>query len=65
LRAVDPTGKKYDEERTEALLRKGIRIIRFSDYEIPRHPEALQQTIYRQLTEWPPPYPPPEYRGRE
>ena len=68
----DDSGKHYDEERAWALLAKGIRIIRFSDYDILRNPDAVQETIYRELQAQakppqakPPPYPPPEYRGRE
>jgi very-short-patch-repair endonuclease len=51
----DETGKQYDEQRTEALRTKGIRIIRFSDYDILKFPEAVQATIYRELTGEPPP----------
>ena len=48
-------GKQYDRQRSEALLRHGIRIIRFSDYDILRYPQAVQETIYRELIERPPP----------
>ena len=51
----DGGGKQYDQQRSEALLRSGIRIIRFSDYDILRYPEAVQATIYRALLEKPPP----------
>lgn len=61
----DDWGRQYDRKRSEALLAKGIRIIRFSDYDILKFPDAVQETIYRALTEEPPPYPPPEYRGRK
>ncbi len=50
----DEGAKRYDQQRSEALLRKGIKIIRFSDYDILRFPEAVQETIYRELTERPP-----------
>jgi very-short-patch-repair endonuclease len=51
----DERGKQYDEQRSEALLGKGIKILRFSDYDILKHPEAVQETIYRELTSRPPP----------
>jgi len=51
----DPKGRVYDQRRSEALRAAGIRIIRFSDYEILKYPDAVQQTIYRELTEKPPP----------
>ena len=50
----DPQGK-YDQRRSEALLAKGIRILRFSDVDILRYPDAVQKTIYRELTGQPPP----------
>ena len=34
---------------------KGIRIIRFSDVDILKYPDAVQETIYRELTNLPPP----------
>ena len=51
----DEKARIYDQRRSDALLCKGIRIIRFSDYEILRYPDAVQQTIYRELTGRPPP----------
>jgi len=51
----DPKGQTYDQRRSEALRAVGIRIIRFSDYEILKDPDAVQRTIYRELTEGPPP----------
>ena len=48
-------GRLYDEESSEALMQKGIRILRFSDYDILKSPEAVQQRIYRTLTDRPPP----------
>ena len=60
----DPRAGEYDRARSQALLAKGIRIIRCSDHEILKHPEAVQATIYRELTHNPHPSPPPEYRGR-
>ena len=43
----DPKKVEYDRRRSEALATKGITILRFSDYEILKHPEAVQKTIYR------------------
>jgi very-short-patch-repair endonuclease len=51
--------EEYDRRRSAVLLGKGIRIIRFSDYEILNYPEAVAETIYRVLTEEPPPRPSP------
>jgi very-short-patch-repair endonuclease len=51
----DEGGRHYDQERGEALMHRGIRILRFSDYDILKYPEAVQQTIYRALTGRPPP----------
>ena len=51
----DPGAREYDQGRSQALLATGIRIIRFSDYEILKYPEAVQATIYRELTAQPPP----------
>ena len=57
----DDRGKHYDQERSRALLAKGIRIIRFSDYDILKYPQAVQETIYRELhaRAQPPPLPSP------
>ena len=64
---LDPDHEEYDRQRSEALRDKGIRVLRFSDIDILKHPEAVQQTIYHELTRGtdPLPSPPPEYRGRE
>ena len=51
----DEKGKVYDARRDAELLERGIRIVRFSDYEILKFPEAVQATIYRELTGRPPP----------
>jgi very-short-patch-repair endonuclease len=60
----DDEARQYDEKRSAVLSEKGIRIIRFSDYEILKHPDAVQATIYRELTAGPLRSPAPEYRGR-
>lgn len=52
---TDPAAMEYDQARSMAVLAKGIRIIRFSDYEILKDPEAVQATISRELTAPPPP----------
>jgi len=49
----DPKGKAYDQRRSKALRAAGFRIIRFSDYDILKDPDAVQRTIYRALTEGP------------
>jgi very-short-patch-repair endonuclease len=51
----DVTGMQYDQTRAEALRAKGIRLLRFSDVDILKYPNAVQETIYRELTEKPPP----------
>jgi very-short-patch-repair endonuclease len=47
---ADPADQQYDLQRSRKLLEHGIRIIRFSDYEILKYPDAVQATIYRELT---------------
>ena len=51
----DDAAKNYDQIRDEALLAMGIRVLRFSDYDILKDPEAVQATIYRELISRPPP----------
>ena len=41
---------EYDRRRSEVLGAKGITILRFSDYEILKHPEAVQEAIYRAVS---------------
>ena len=55
----DEEAKEYDVRRSEALLGKGIKILRFSDYDILKYPEVVQERIYRELTEDPSEEPPP------
>jgi len=45
----DERGEEYDRRRSEILAGKGFRILRFSDYEILKHPEAVAETIYREV----------------
>jgi ATP-dependent helicase HrpA/adenine-specific DNA-methyltransferase len=51
----DEETQRYDQQRSAALFEMGIRIIRFSDHDILKHTEAVQATIYRELTGEPPP----------
>jgi very-short-patch-repair endonuclease len=37
----------YDRRRSKVLAAMGITILRFSDYEILKHPVAVQEAIYR------------------
>jgi len=59
----DKRGKEYDDRRSEILNRKGIRIIRFSDIDILKHPAAVYATIYRALTDQTPSQPSPGIPG--
>jgi very-short-patch-repair endonuclease len=59
----DEKGKEYDRRRSVALLQKGIRIMRFSDIDILKHPGAVQATIYRALTDGTPSLPSPGIPG--
>lgn len=60
---TDADAMEYDRVRSLALRAKGIRIIRFSDYEILKYPEAVVATIYRELKASPPPRPSPGVPG--
>jgi very-short-patch-repair endonuclease len=55
---MDEQQIEYDTMRSQVLLENGIRIIRFSDYDILKYPDAVQATIYRELTSGPLPNPP-------
>jgi len=57
--------EEYDRIRSEALLSKGIRIDRFSDIDILKHPDAVQATIYRELFDQTPSLPSPGLPGEE
>jgi very-short-patch-repair endonuclease len=52
---LDAGDVEYDRRRSEALAGKGIRIIRFSDRDILKYPDVVEEAIYRALTEQPPP----------
>jgi very-short-patch-repair endonuclease len=47
----DDRNEQYDRHRSDALAARGIRILRFQDDEILKHPEAVEETIYRALTD--------------
>ncbi|MCC6424058.1 MAG: DUF559 domain-containing protein [Phycisphaerales bacterium] len=46
----DDHGLRYDRQREDAIKRKGIRILRFSDVDILKDPQTVQAAIYRELT---------------
>jgi len=58
----DDRGRQYDERRTAALARSGVRVIRFSDIDILKDPDLVQEAIYREITQ-PPPQPSPGVPG--
>jgi very-short-patch-repair endonuclease len=60
---LDAMDVEYDQRRSDALLAKGIRIIRFSDYDILKYSEAVEEAIYRELATRPPPRPSPGIPG--
>jgi very-short-patch-repair endonuclease len=47
----EPAAVEYDRRRTEMLKERGIRVIRFTDHEVLRDPDAIARTILRVLTE--------------
>src|SRR5438552_16110349 len=47
---LDPEQEEYDRQRSTALRAKGINVLRCSDVDILRHPDAVQESIYRELT---------------
>ena len=56
----------YDAQRTENLGKLNLRVLRFQDDEVLRNPDAVIETIYRELTQKNPhPNPLPDYRERE
>jgi len=63
----DESGGEYDRHRSEVLLCKGVRILRFSDHNVLKYPEAVQASIYRALTERTPtlPYPCVPVEGKQ
>jgi very-short-patch-repair endonuclease len=48
---AEPAEVEYDRRRTEVLKERGIRVIRFSDREVLRDPDAVGRTFLRVLTE--------------
>jgi very-short-patch-repair endonuclease len=60
----DAHALEYDRRRTQALAEKGFRILRFSDYDILKHGDAVAESIYQELLKKSPlPNPPPEIPG--
>ena len=59
----DAQGLESDRRRTQALAEKGIRILRFSDYDILKHGDAVAESIDQELLKSPLPNPPPEIPG--
>jgi very-short-patch-repair endonuclease len=56
---------QYDQNRTKRLNQLGVRVLRFWDDEVLKHPDDVASEILRCLeTEDPHPNPPPEYQGR-
>jgi very-short-patch-repair endonuclease len=47
---TDESGRRYDEERDEALAVVGVRMLRFSDVDILRSPDAVGEAILQALT---------------
>jgi very-short-patch-repair endonuclease len=45
----DGTGKDRDERRSHGLQELGVRVVRFWDHDVLRHPEVIAQEILRQL----------------
>jgi adenine-specific DNA-methyltransferase len=58
----DPEGKTYDERRSHVLADRGVKILRFSDYDVLKFPDAVARTILHRLEE-PSPYPSPGVPG--
>jgi very-short-patch-repair endonuclease len=46
----EPAQKEYDEQRTETFRHKGFKVVRFSDVEVLKYPDAVGRAIYRELT---------------
>lgn len=59
----DALSLEYDRRRAQALAEKGIRILRFSDYDILKHGDAVAESISQELLKNPLPSPPPEIPG--
>ena len=46
---LEPRQARYDRDRTAKLDEMGIKVIRFSDDEVLRFPEAVEQTLYNEI----------------
>ena len=56
---TEPRKAKYDHKRTARLNELGIQVMRFSDVEMLKYPNAAAQTIYNRLQELARPSPQP------
>jgi adenine-specific DNA-methyltransferase len=45
----DPEGLAYDGRRTKVLEERGIRVLRFQDCDVLKHPDAVARTIFHAL----------------
>jgi len=55
---------QYDEKRTQKLNALGIRVLRFSDYDMLKDPDAVADSIYNSLVDArPSPQPSPRVPG--
>jgi very-short-patch-repair endonuclease len=61
----DARQARYDQIRSARLNKSGVRVLRFWDDEVLKHPDAVAEEILRELeAPSPHPIPPPEYQGR-
>jgi very-short-patch-repair endonuclease len=60
----EPLAITYDRDRTKALDEIGVRVIRYSDYDVLRTPDVVTEDIYIRLTiSLPSPLPSPGVPG--
>src|SRR5258708_23635015 len=63
----EPEALAYDQRRTVAMSAEGVHVIRFSDYDALKDPDAVARTILREvesrLAGQPPPLPSPGVPG--
>ncbi len=50
----DPAGAAYDAKRTRRLEQLNLRVLRVTDDEMLKHPDAVATAIFRELTASPP-----------
>ena len=46
----EPSARSYDEKRTKRLEELGLRVIRFWDPDVLKHPHEVAEAIYKALT---------------